>query len=176
MLDVIVTVSDSTPRPYVRECLATVKVAASIAGYPVQVHQVPGYPGHIGKAMANALVQCSNPWVAWVDDDDFVLPNAFSCLRRHMDGNWDAIAAREIQLLANGTWAPQNRRHHLTAFRRSAILCVDLSLYPSFPNVALHNATPNAAQEESWVYVYRRRRSPASYLRGSATAAEREVL
>ena len=176
MLDVIIMISKSTPHAFVDECQRTVRVAADVATYPVNVIEVPGVPGHIGKAMLAGLARSTATYVAWVDDDDFVLPNAFSCLQRHFDAKPSAICAREIQLLANSSLVAVDRRHHLTAFRREVVDTVDLANIPARPNVALHNAATNGAVDEfSWVYVWRRRRSAAMHLRANTAAAARKV-
>src|SRR5688500_12079105 len=118
MLDVLITISESTPRKFVSECKRTVRLASDLAQFPVKVIEVPGVPGHIGQAMLAGLSKSKAPYVTWVDDDDMVLPNAFACLDRHFAQQPTAICAREIQLFSNGMLYPVNRRHHLTAFHR----------------------------------------------------------
>lgn len=168
MLDVIVTVSESTPKAFVNECLHSVHAAADRCPYPVNVIEVPGVPGHIGRAMERGYQRSGARYVAWVDDDDFVLPNAFSCLERHFAAGWAAIHAREIHLLANGRLIPADRRHHLTAYRRDAIPVATFESR-SRPNVHMIEAVAASAVDElSWVYVYRIRRSEASKLRAAA--------
>lgn len=177
MLDVLITISESTPRRFVSECKRSVHVAAGLAQYPVNVIEVPGVPGHIGQAMRAGLMKSTASYVAWVDDDDMVLPNAFTCLERHFSEEPSAICAREIQLLANGMLHPVNRRHHLTAFHRDVVDGVDLRQFPGQPNVAIHQAARSGAVDElSWVYIWRRRRSPGMHLRSQISAAEREML
>jgi Glycosyl transferase family 2 len=176
MLDAIITVSSNTPAAWVAQARRTVREAADAAEYSVNVIEVPGVPGHIGRAMLAGIMAGTNPWICWIDDDDYVLPNAFDCLQKHMDKPVDAICAREVHVLANGRLRNIQHRHHLTAFRRSAILGVDLREFPSMPNVALHRATPNVAHERSWVYMRRIRRSPAMYLRAKVGAIERGKL
>lgn len=169
MIDVIVTISESTPRSFVNECLSTVRVAALRSAVQVDVIEVAGVSGHIGQAMLNGLARSTADYVAWVDDDDFLLPSAFSCLERHLPARPAAICAREIHLLANGRLIPVDRRHHLTAYRRDAIELVPLQDYPATPNVALlKHVDAEAVDELSWVYVYRRRLSAASALRAKA--------
>jgi hypothetical protein len=166
MLDVLITVSESTPRRFVTECQRSVRVAAAQAAYSVRVIEVPGVPGHIGRAMRNGLMKSTAPYVAWVDDDDFVAPNAFSCLTPHYAASPSAIYAREIRLLANGSLLPSMHRHHLTAFNREAISSVPLDTLHSAPNLALYEATQRGAVDElSWVYFWRVYRSAGSQLR-----------
>src|SRR5690606_40751486 len=135
MLDVLITISDSTPRNWVAQCKRTVEAAAKLAPFPVRVIEVPGVPGHIGEAMLSGLRASSAEYVAWVDDDDWVLPNAFACLQRHFSARPAAVCAREVHLLNNGAIVPFNRRHHLTAWRRDFIESIPLAEHPAFPLV-----------------------------------------
>lgn len=176
-LDVITIVSAGTPRAWVNECRRSIAQARTYCADWVNAIETPGVPGHIGAAMLGGLARGSADYVCFVDDDDFVLPNAFTCLERHFAAQPTAICAREIQWLATGSLLPVDRRHHLTAFRRDIIDTVDLMKFPGHPNVALQNAASNGAVDEmSWVYVWRRRRSPAMALRANITAADREAL
>lgn len=176
-LDVIVMVSRSTPAQWVSQSVASVFQASRQAGYEVRLHITKGVPGHIGQAMLGSLRRCTADWVAWVDDDDYVAPDAFSCLQRHFAAAPTAVCAREVHVLANGMSVPQHGRHHLTAYCRDAIRHIDLSLYPSRPNVALLQAVDQgAADESSWIYFHRKYRSAGLRLRGQTTVAELELL
>jgi hypothetical protein len=176
VLDVLITVSESTPRNFVTECRRSVRVAADLAQYPVNVIEVPGVPGHIGQAMLGGLAKSTAEYVAWVDDDDFVLPNAFTCLERHFAAKPAAVCAREIRLLANGRLVPMHHRHHLVAFRRDVVDSVPLREFKAFTNLALYRAAGTSVIDElSWVYIYRLRRSGGMALR-RVSPAERLCL
>lgn len=177
MLSVITTISADTPAAWLSQCRASIKVAAATAGFPVEVVEVPGVPGNIGQARADGLAKSTQPWVCWVDDDDLVLPHAFSCLGGHFAANPTAVCAREMQLLANGILRPSQGRHHLTAYRRDVAAGVPLPEYRALPDRALLiAATPGAVDEMSWVYIYRMHRSGASALRSQFGAAEQARL
>lgn len=166
MLTVITMVSSDTPKAWVSQCRASVRVAADRAGFPVDVLETAAVPGNIGMAMYGAMQACRTPYMAWVDDDDFVLPNAFSCLAPHWRKEPTAVCAREIQLLANGHLRPCELRHHLTAWRRDILEDAALEDRPSHPLVPLLAAVrESAADEMSWVYVRRRRLSGGAVLR-----------
>lgn len=154
-LDAVVICSEDTPSHFVRPSIDSVEVAAARAGN-VNVVVSKGVPGHIGNARRNALDLCKSEYVCFVDDDDLVLPNAFTCLDRHYDSAPSAIHAREIRLLHNGRLQMFNARHHLTAYRRDCLERVDFSKYAAYDKQACHNATDFAAVDElSWVYVWR---------------------
>lgn len=160
MLDVLVTISSSTPVAWVRQALRSAKEAAGLAKYPVRVIEVPGVPGHIGQAMLNGAGMGDGHYIAWVDDDDWVLPNAFSCLERHFASSPPAVCAREIHLLANGHINPCKFRHHLTAWRRDVVEAAPLAKNPAYPLVPMLEAVKDGAVDElSWVYMRRIRRS-----------------
>lgn len=170
MLDVITIVSDTTPKRWVAECRATVRRAAQLANFPVSSLESPGVPGNIGEAMARSLRLSRAPYVAWVDDDDFVLPNAFSCLERHFGDEPAVIFARELMLLQNGRLVPQFERHHLSVWRRDVLESMPL---PTFATHTSQDMRQHVAErsdvvdELSWVYVWRVWRSPGMALRAA---------
>lgn len=172
MLDVITVVSESTPKSFVNECRASLHRAVEFAGYSVRLIETPGVPGNIGKAMQGGLELSRAPYVAWVDDDDFVLPNAFACLQRHFATAPAAIFAREIGLLASGRLVPHGKRHHLTAFRRDVLDAMPMHEYATHTSTDMREFAEAAGpceDEWSWVYVYRMRRSPGEQLRAGVS-------
>jgi hypothetical protein len=176
MLDVLITISQDTPVEWVDQAIVSVNIAAEQADYPVQLFLIPGVPGHIGKAMQAGAAYGHAPYIAWVDDDDFVEPHAFSVLASSFARNPKRIVAREKHLLTNGHTVPVNLRHHLSAFRRDVVTSVDLSLYPALPNVALYKAADDHVEDIlAWVYTRRIRRSGGHYLRASLSPIEREL-
>lgn len=89
--------------------------------YPVHVHVVPWVKGHIGKARANGYAQGSQPFVTYVDDDDYVLPHAFSAMSKAIESGADAIFPDE-QTWQNGQIRAGAKRHHLAIYRRSMLI------------------------------------------------------
>lgn len=165
MLDVLITISDDTPPAWVNQCRRSVTEAAALAGYPVSVIEVPGVPGHIGQAMANGFARSAAPYVTWVDDDDWLLPNAFASLALHLTARPTALFARELQQFDNGQIVPFRRRHHLSAYRRDIVERVNLATDAGTPNLELLEAGRDGIDVIAWVYVRRMRISPAMRLR-----------
>lgn len=166
-LDVLITISEDTPRDWVARACASVRVAAQRAGYPIAVIEVPGVPGHIGEAMFNGSRMGNGDYIAWVDDDDYVLPDAFRCLAKHFELKPTAICAREVQLFNNGTRQDFPHRHHLTAWRRDIVEGTPLLEHPAYPLVPMFKHVEQTAVDElSWVYVRRIRLSGGMKLRG----------
>lgn len=168
-LDVVTVVSDTTPKSYVAQCRASVRRAVAACPYPVNVIETPGVPGHIGEAYRGGYELGQWPWVTWVDDDDFVLPNAFSCLSEAIEQpDTDAIFAREILLGARGQMVPIDRRHHLAVYRRDALASFDWDAHPARLSVAMQSAVvaPDRCRDVlAWVYFYRQRLSGGMRLR-----------
>lgn len=173
MLDVLITVSDDTPKAWVTDCRDSVQHAASRAKYPVNVIEVPGIPGHIGRAMAAGFAKTTAPYVAWVDDDDYVLGEAFLCLKPYFAAAPDALCTRELWLTAAGRLlrAGEDRRHHLTAYRRDNIHVPTLLADPARPNARLIERLKRVKDIPAHVYVWRRYRSKGSALRGQVSPA-----
>lgn len=138
MLDVHILVSADTPKEWVAQCLASVLVAQDRAGYPVHVHVVPGVPGHIGRARAVGFAQGNQPYATYVDDDDWVEPQAFACLHASMLANALAIYTREI-IWKNGKGAPFDGRQALRVFRRDVMDGFDHEAWPILGDSALQN-------------------------------------
>lgn len=167
MLNVVVTVSESTPKEWVDECLASVAEASRVASFPVTTIVVPGVPGHIGAAMTAGLAQATADYVCWVDDDDYVLPQAFSCLTGALRAGAPAICSRETELYANGYVEQCHARHHLTVYRTAWVRQHDLLPFRATPNVALLKRLPlNTVDVLEWNYMRRHRLSPGMGLRG----------
>jgi hypothetical protein len=89
----------------------------------VDVHEVTGVPGHIGKARAAGYAMGSAPYVTCVDDDDYLLAMAFETMVRELEKR-DAPAALfpgehvlEGERLKLG-WP----RHHLAVYRRDVLI------------------------------------------------------
>lgn len=122
MLDVHVIVSADTQSDWVEDCLSSIRTAQKNAGFPVEFHTVEGVPGHIGKARAKGYSLGINPYVTFVDDDDYILPNAFAQMKeRLLEGGFDALATPEF-ILRNGEQFEGKSRHHLIAYRRDRVI------------------------------------------------------
>jgi hypothetical protein len=153
MLDCHIIVSDDTPKDWVMQCLDSVYEAADRASFPVVVHTVNGVSGHIGRARAAAYSLGSQPYVTCVDDDDYVLPHAFSQMSDALHSGVSAVCTPE-QTLQNVHLSPGAPRHHLIAYRRE--LLIDHTQWPSCGDVAqMHVIGADAVNMPSPAYVHR---------------------
>jgi hypothetical protein len=141
MLDCHIIVSADTPRAWVTQCLDSVFEARDRAGYPVTVRIVDGVPGHIGKARAAGYALGTEPYVTCVDDDDYMLPDAFAQMIDALRTGAPAICTPELTL-QNGQLRPGHPRHHLAVYRRSVL--IDHTQWPCCGDVAQLAAIPPA--------------------------------
>jgi glycosyltransferase involved in cell wall biosynthesis len=121
MIDVHILRSRDTKPEWYKQCLSSVREAADNAGYPVNIHEVPGVPGHIGKARARGYSKGEAKWKTFVDDDDYVLPNAFQALEPHLNTGVAAIFPREYVEQNGKRHKAIQRRHHLQVYRADLI-------------------------------------------------------
>ena len=128
MLDVHVLVSNDTRRDWIAQSLASVRDAIERADYPIELYVLNGIPGHIGKGRAKAYALGSAKWKTYVDDDDYVLPNAFVDLKKYLDKDVCAIFTCE-RVEQNGRLHPFiQREHHLQVYRDDLVRGYDHDL------------------------------------------------
>ena len=121
MLDVHVILSPHTRADWQRQCLTSLTLAINRAGYPVSLHKIEARVGHIGKGRAEGYACGSYPWVACVDDDDVVFPDALANLAQGFRDGVSAVSTLEMEL-RNNAFRIGTKRHHLSAFRRERII------------------------------------------------------
>lgn len=128
MLDVHILISKDTPEAWVVQCLESVYSAANSAPFEVNVFPVDGVPGHIGKGRKLGYSKGDALYKTYVDDDDYLLPDAFSCLHPAMLKGFAAMFTGEV-LLQNGKEKISSGRHHLAVYRNDVIRDFDFDSY-----------------------------------------------
>lgn len=136
MIDCHIIVSPHTPAEWLDRCFETVSAAVDAAGFPVDVHIAPFFEGHIGKSRAAGYAMGDSPYVTCVDDDDWLEPDAFACLREAMESGAKAIYTREFQH-QNMAVREMNLRQHLRVFRREVVEGFDFEPWPALDSTAL---------------------------------------
>lgn len=180
MLDVHVLVMSYTPKDWVAQCRASLECAAARAGFPVFLHFLPGIYGHLGQSRKEGYSRGSAQYVTHVDDDDYVLPEAFVSLLPHMKAGVTAITTGETIEMEDGSIrAIPDRKHHLAVFRRDYIDTLTLDAFKHFPDqYALSECQPVHIPETN--YVHRIRAGSGSRRARSADVvtanAERKAL
>lgn len=135
-------------------CITSVMRAADASPYPVFVHVVPGIAGHLGNARARGFSQGNQPFVTFVDDDDFIDPQAFAvALDFIATTGAQGVTTGETIISRNGVarqaWG---RRHHLAIYRRDRL--IDLSEWECLPDQALMKANIDIPHLPKCLYFY----------------------
>ncbi len=164
-LDVHTIHSDDTPQAWKEQCVQSVLEAAKQAGYPVNIWNVMGEAGHIGNGRAHGFSKGSYGYVTFVDDDDFVAPNAFACLAPALALRPRLVFTRE-QLLQNDRDAGIGSGHHLAVMRRKDAVAHDWAKHPSGGEAELYATLGPPVQLADVVYTHRLYRSKGRALRG----------
>lgn len=121
MLDVHILNYDPNPE-FWKQCIDSVNVAVNNANYPIAIHITNG-DINFGKARHEAYRLGIYPYVTFVDNDDYLLPQAFSILEPVLYQNPDAIFTRELQLGIDGKIRSViSGRHHLQIYKRSMLI------------------------------------------------------
>lgn len=173
MLDVHINVMEATKPEWVGQCIQTVQAAAERATFPVAVHVFPGVPGHVGLARQRGYSAGSHPYVTFVDDDDFVLPDAFEVLRAALEQGPDAVFGREMHL-QNGHLSVGRVRHHLDVYRRSITDAFEWPRWRYYQDVAIREMASKMTviDVEEPLYVHRLLSNSNARLLASSLPAE----
>lgn len=106
----------------------------------------------------------TSPYVTYVDDDDYILPEAFQKIAPHLEARPDAVCPSEYIFIRNSL-LPRFHRHHLIVFKREHLIDHTPWFHASdaHQNVALSDK--NVIDLDDLVYVWRGlRASPAKAL------------
>lgn len=110
------------------------------AGFPTRiwiVHVENAQLGHIGRMRAQGYAHGSFPYVTSVDDDDWIEPDAFQCLRDALVlHRFPAVYTREWTW-QNGKRSAYNGRQNLRIFRRGITESFDFQSWPALDSTAL---------------------------------------
>jgi hypothetical protein len=120
-VDIHALVLPQTNQDWVKQMQESVEVAMARSPFPVHFHQLPGKLGHLGQVRAEGYALGNSPYVTFVDDDDFLLPEAFELVAEALEKRPAAVFPAEYTL-QNGTQVYFKRRHHLPLYRRELII------------------------------------------------------
>lgn len=137
MLDLHVLVSPSTPKDWVQHCLTSIEAARQQCFYRVDIHVCEAVLGHIGQARAAAYAKGAQPYVTFVDDDDWLLHKGLALLRSSLLQKPEAVFGRENTFHA-GKIRFNDTRHHLAVYSRDVL--IDHSKWKAFGDLAQMNA------------------------------------
>lgn len=159
MLDVHILTLPTSNKKWFAQCLASVEEARLRADYEVNVFVTDGVEGHIGKGRKKGYALGNSPWKTYVDDDDYILPEAFKVLGQHLHKDVTAIAPRE-HVEQNGMLHKFTKpRHHLVTFKSEFINAIDWDDWIHYGDVLAVNLAqkpPHSLLElDDVLYVHR---------------------
>lgn len=171
-LDIHVLVHPDTPTPWVNEAVASVKAAQECATFPTALHVLDADTTSIGKGRMAGYAKGKHAFVTSVDDDDWVLPNAFYMLRKVLRGNPVGVTTGYyVNLPGAHGLREANTRDNLRVFRRDVALTSGLEEWPVYDSwAAMHHADTFGEVVEVDVPVYCQR---AGYMSNNAKLLER---
>ena len=141
----------------------SIRVAVNQAGFPVEVHSLPGVVGHIGQGRAAGYRLGGHPYVTYVDADDYLLPSALSEMKGALEDGAEAIAPGETTV-QNGIFRRHSYPHHLICYRRDVAEGFPMQEWVVCGDLALANSA-NLTRIESYGYVHRLYESAGRRLR-----------
>lgn len=138
-LDVHIALIDSVSKEWVNQCIESVNIAAKNAEYEVNVHIFDGIVDHIGKARQLGYSFGSANYMTYVDCDDYILPNAFSCLHDSLKVGADLITTGEMRLQNGHFTELTTGLFHLMVYKRDILINFDFEQYPTMVDVETKN-------------------------------------
>lgn len=114
MIDVHVLTHSGTRADWLDQCLE------SLAREPCLVHVVAGVEGNIAAGREVGFGLGAQPFVTFVDSDDYVLPGAMDAMCEALQ-RAPAACARELVLTEDGQLHGPFMKHHLFALRRETL-------------------------------------------------------
>lgn len=102
-IDVHMLVMPSNRADWREQALASIVDAANRVDSAIELHLAPAVPGHMGKARAAAYALGDAPLVTFVDEDDWLEPDAFVAVLAALDGRvGNVLTAGRVHHLATG--------------------------------------------------------------------------
>jgi hypothetical protein len=162
MIDVHVLTLPADNPEWLEQCIRSIHDAAATAPFLVRLRVLPGEQGHIGRARAAGYAIGDQPYVTFVDSDDYLVPDAFSLLARALQDKPKAVFTHEYTL-QGGVTRLRERKHHLAVYRRDVATAFPMADWCSQGDLALANSTSGVLVPAP-AYVYRLRESPGRVL------------
>lgn len=131
----------NTDRPYRKRCVD------SLSGEPINLFEAPFIKGRIGKARVNGIKMGTSEFVSFVDDDDILVPGAFTraldILQQGFSAYYSNHYVMDVDGKVYGRWfdkpakaigfSQETQMHHIVVYRRELIepvfAATELALY-----------------------------------------------
>lgn len=170
MLDVHVLTLEATSWHWVKQRRDSIAEAVAAAGFPVHVHEIDGELGHIGRGRARGYALGTQPYVTYIDCDDYVQPGAFAALADALAAGHEAVGPGETLERGGVRWQRHARPdkcpdpHHLICYRRDVANRFDHRNWRVCGDLALAHRTV-IHRVDDYSYVHRLYESPGRLLR-----------
>lgn len=116
MLDVQIILNPYISDAWFEQCLESVLAAEQNSPFPISISMHDPVPGHVGQARKRAFGEAVQPYVTWVDPDDWITPDAFEILAPGIAEGLPAIATTGKLIMPDGSL--RKTRSGLYACRR----------------------------------------------------------
>lgn len=161
-VDAHVLISKSTPKEWVDRCLESIHMAARFASFKVNVFTLSGVEGHIGQGRAQGYALGCSPYVTYIDDDDYLVEEAFHDVAPALVESPDAVFPGEY-IIHGSKITKCLRRHHLPFYRREHLIDHSLWRVSGDPRQIYALGDKNIIEVKIPLYCYRiYHHSPAS--------------
>jgi hypothetical protein len=120
-LDVHIAVLPTTRKAWVKQSIESVHAAARLSPFKVNLHIVDGVYGHLGRMRSLGYAMGDAPYKTFVDDDDYLTPEAFHAVAEALATWPDAVFPGEYSCHKEVQRAIL-KRHHLPIYRRELII------------------------------------------------------
>lgn len=114
MIDVHVLTHEGTKREWLCQCLE------SLRGHPVVVHVVDNAGRSVGEGRSRGYALGEEPFVAYVDSDDYVLPGCFDACLEGLERHRAVVTLEYVDV--GGTIIPVPKpAHSVAVYRREDV-------------------------------------------------------
>jgi glycosyltransferase involved in cell wall biosynthesis len=172
-LDVHVLYLPTNNKVWFEQCRKSIDEAVSNAGFEVNVFYLPGVRGDLASARQAGYAKGKSRWKTFIDDDDYVLPEAFRDVGKYLSMEVAAVFPREYvwqnEKLHQGTQG----RHHLPIYSSEFLKAVEFCEWRNLIDVAIKEEalrhSSGVLDVDDVVYVHRLyKNSSARVLRRNA--------
>lgn len=106
MLDVHVLLNPHISDAWFEQCIQSLVQAEGQSPFPITISMHDPVPGHVGKARKRAFAAAEQPYVSFLDPDDWITPDTFVRLAPSILEDVDAARTAGKLVMPNGKLIP----------------------------------------------------------------------
>ena len=118
MLDIQIISNPHISDAWFEQCLTSVLEAEKQSPFPISISIHDPVPGHVGRARQRAFSEADQPYVAFVDPDDWITSNTLTVIAQHLADGVHAVRTRGALVMPDG----RIQKHAVGFFACQAIL------------------------------------------------------